>query len=230
MSGRKADRLAWDPHLQDRKEPMKPAILPMFFSILVAGVLARPMKASVFELGAAVTDFGVQDLEGATLSYSTFKGNVTVLAFISTRCPMSNAFNFRMNELYKEFEGRVRFVVINSNVDEPAEEVRRHAERMGYDFPVYKDADSVVADLFGAKATPDTFVVDQKGIVRYHGFIEDAANPERTKNHALRLAIEAVLQNKDVPTPETHSIGCAIRRTRPLNRLAGFPDAHGLNK
>jgi peroxiredoxin len=192
---------------------MKPGIPPILLSILVAGILTQPMNSSVFDLGAAVSDFTVQDLHGGSLGYSALKGNVTVLAFISTRCPMSNAFNFRLNELYNEFAGRAKFVVINSNVDESTDEVRRHAEKMGYDFPVYKDPDSVVADLFGAKATPDTFVLDQKGVVRYHGFIEDAANSERTKNRALRLAIEAVLQNKDVPVPETHSLGCAIRRT-----------------
>jgi peroxiredoxin len=161
-----------------------------------------------------VSDFAVLDLNGHTVKYSRLKGRVTVVAFISTRCPMSNAFNSRLNALYNDFESRVKFIVVNSNTNETLEEVRHHAQNMGYDFPVYKDVNNAMADLLGARATPDTFVIDQQGIVDYHGYIEDAPNPERAKNHALRLAIEAVLQDKPVPIPETHSLGCAIRRAR----------------
>lgn len=154
-------------------------------------------------------------MKGETKHYATLKGNVTVVAFSSTRCPISNAFNSRINGLYNEFAGRVRFIVINSNANESMDEVRLHAERVGYDFPVYKDVGNVAADIFRARSTPDTFVVDQNGVIRYHGQIEDAPNPERAKSHMLRLAIEAVLQNQPVPVPETHSFGCAIKRARP---------------
>jgi hypothetical protein len=85
---------------------------------------------------------------------------------------------------------------------------------MGYDFPVYKDVDNVIADLLGATSTPDAFVIDRAGLVQYHGYIEDAPNPERAKNRGLRLAIEAVLNEKPVLNRETHSLGCAIRRVK----------------
>jgi alkyl hydroperoxide reductase subunit AhpC len=127
---------------------------------------------------------------------------------------MSNAFNARINSLYKELAGRsVRFFVINANSNESIEEVRRHAVSVGYDFPVYKDVNEVVADLFGAVATPEAFVVDENGMVRYHGIVEDGANPERTTMRPLRSAVEALLQHKEVPVPETHGRGCAIRRS-----------------
>lgn len=158
--------------------------------------------------------FKLQDLSGNTVAYSTLRGDVSVVAFISTRCPISNAFNFRLNELYNEFKGQVRFIVINSNANEPLDEVRHHAQNMGYDFPIYKDANNIVADLFGARATPDTFVIDRNGLVQYHGGIEDSPNSERAKNHWLRVALGAVLEGKPVAMPETHSLGCAIRRVR----------------
>jgi alkyl hydroperoxide reductase subunit AhpC len=95
---------------------------------------------------------------------------------------MSNAHNHRMNTLYTEFAGRVKFIFVNSNSNESVVEVREHARAAEFDFPVFKDVDNRVADLFGAQATPDMFVLDSSETIRYHGYIDDAPNPERVKN------------------------------------------------
>ena len=190
------------------------AAKPIFFALLMAQIAARPIDPQTVASRARLSDLAVLDLSGHAMRYSKLSGKVTVVAFISTRCPMSNAFNSRLNALYNEFENRVKFVAVNSNANESLDEVRRHAQNIGYDFPVYKDVNNAMADFLGARATPDTFVIDREGTVAYHGYIEDAPNPERARNHALRLAIEAVLQHRRVLMPETHSLGCAIKRTR----------------
>lgn len=159
-----------------------------------------------------ITRFTVEDPGGRPTTYSASKGKVAVVVFVSTRCPISNAFNFRLNALYNDFSREVAFLVIDSNVNESAEEIRTHARAMEYDFPVYRDIANQAADALGAKATPDSFVIDRNGRVSYHGYIEDGLNPQRTTNPALRLAIEAALDNRPAPTPETHARGCAIRR------------------
>ena len=156
----------------------------------------------------------MQDTAGRKITYSKFKGKVTAVVFVSTRCPISNAFNFRLNALYKEFTSSVRFLVLDPNVNESLEEIRTHSANMEYDFPVYKDGGNAIADLLGAKATPDSFVIDRSGLVSYHGYIEDSPNPQRAKVQALRLAIEAALQNRPAALPETHARGCAIRRAQ----------------
>jgi len=159
-----------------------------------------------------VGDFSLIGMDGRTVNYSGLKGNVTVLIFFSTRCPMSNAFNYRRNKLYNDFKDRAKFIVINSNSNESMQEVRDYARAVEFDFPVYKDSDNVVADRFGVRVTTDTFVLDSFGTIRYHGYLEDSPNPTRAKNQALRLAIEAVLEGKPVAAPETRALGCSIRR------------------
>ena len=163
---------------------------------------------------ARVTDFTLQTMSGGSVRYSSIRGQIVVVIFISTRCPISNAFNSRMNELYLEFGNRVQFLFVNSNANESIDEVREHARTVEYDFQVYKDNDGVVADLFGAEATPDAFLLDSTGTVRYHGYIEDRPNPERAKHQALRAAIQALLAGAPDAVPETHAFGCAIRRAR----------------
>jgi peroxiredoxin len=184
---------------------------------LAAVVLAMTCHAAFaqqFRLGAPISDFTVQDVNRHPLNYKTLKGNVTVVMFFSTRCPISNAFNFRRNTIYKDFKKRVKFIVIDSNSNEPLDEVRTYAKEVGFDFPVYKDVNNEVADRFGVMATTDTFVMDSSGVMRYRGYIEDALNPSRTTKQSLRLAIESVLDGKPVETAETRARGCAIRRTK----------------
>jgi hypothetical protein len=118
--------------------------------------------------------------------------------FFSTRCPISNAFNFRRNTIYRDFNKRVKFIVVDSNSNESFDEVRTYAKEVGFDFPVYKDVNNQVADRFGVMATTDTFVIDAHGVIQYRGYIEDALNPSRTTRRALRLAIESLLDGKPV--------------------------------
>ncbi|MFL6446302.1 MAG: redoxin domain-containing protein [Bryobacteraceae bacterium] len=160
-----------------------------------------------------VQSFSVHGMDGHLKTYKTQGEKVTVVVFVSTRCPISNAFNFRLNTLYTQFSDRVQFAIVDSNVNESNEEISAHAKEMEYDFPVLQDVDNSLADLLGAKSTPDSFVIDRHGVVVYHGYIEDGLNPQRSKDPALRIAIQATLDGLSVAVPETHARGCAIRRT-----------------
>lgn len=183
-------------------------------TVLLATIASYPSESQTLRIGDHVGGFAVQEPSGSTVKYSSGNDKVMVVAFISARCPISNAFNSRLNDLYLEFSKRVEFVVVNSNANESMEVVRRHSVEMGYDFVVYKDIGNAVADLFGAVSTPDTFVVDRKGDLQYHGYIEDSPNPAKSKNRALRLAIEAALVGQPAPIAETHAFGCSIRRSQ----------------
>ena len=157
----------------------------------------------------------LQDASGRPQTYDLFaRGAVTVVVFVSARCPISNAFNFRLNTLYNQFGNEAKFLVIDSNANESLEEIRGHAKAMEYDFPVYRDIDANADDRLGAGYTPQAFVIDRSGRVSYRGYIEDAPNPQRSKNPALRLAIEAALANRPAPIAETHGRGCAIVRKK----------------
>ena len=68
-----------------------------------------------------------------------------------------------------------------------------------------------VARAYGAKTTPDVFVVDADGTLRYRG-APDADYSDPQQNAAwLRGALDAVLEGRD-PTPaETEPVGCSIK-------------------
>src|SRR6202051_5036901 len=101
---------------------------------------------------------------------AAFAQNITVVVFISTVCPVSNSYNLRMKELYRDYAPKgVKFEFLNANQNESQVEVEDHARRVGFPFPVSKDSNNVIADRLGAEYTPESFVIDRDGVVRYHG-------------------------------------------------------------
>ena len=182
---------------------------------IAALLLAAAGDAQDFRVGGKVGEFTLTNLQGGPVAYSPASGAITVVLFVSTVCPVSNEYGSRMIDLYSEFSPKgVKFLFVNSNRSEPPAEVEAHARRAGYMFPVYKDVDNVVADKFGAQYTPESFVIDKTGTMRYHGRIDDAKNPARIQQHSLKHAIEAVLSGDVVDPAETRALGCTIKRVR----------------
>lgn len=178
---------------------------------LSAGILC----AQEFKVGSHVSDFQVRDLDGKPVAFSSLKGPITVVTFIATECPVSNSYNQRMSDLYRDYTAKnVKFIFINANRTEPAGEVRDHAKRVGFPFAVYKDPDNLLADRFNAQVTPESFVIDSSGIIRYHGSIDDNMNESQVRTRRLRAALDALLAGQPVPQTETKAFGCTIKRIR----------------
>jgi peroxiredoxin len=187
--------------------------LPMV--VLLA--LGAAAEASTPPVGSAAPPFALPAADGSgvvRLAEEVARHPATVVMFISTRCPYSNGYNDRMERLDKDYASRgVRFLGVNSNVNEPSSEVVSHARLHGFTFAVLKDDASRVADLYGASHTPEIFVVDRSGVLRYHGRIdENAQDAAGVKSPDLRNALEALLAGRPVPAAETKAFGCSIKR------------------
>jgi thiol-disulfide isomerase/thioredoxin len=181
-------------------------------SLAALGMLAQ---AQEFKLGGKVTDFAVADLDGKSLGFAALRGPVTVVTFVSTTCPVSNAYNDRMSAVYRNYAAKgVKFVFVNANRNESAANVREHAQSVGFPFSVYKDPENRLADRFDAQVTPESFVIDSDNVIRYHGQIDDSRNESRVHTQALRMALDAVLAGQAPPVAETKAFGCTIKRQR----------------
>jgi len=181
--------------------------------------LGLALMASTASAGVAIGDtlepFALKDAtSGKDVDLKSAAGQkATVLMFIATTCPISNAYNERMAALAKDYSGKgVAFVGINSNKQEPAEDVAAHAKEHGFSFPVLKDLDNVKADEFGARVTPEVFVYDTGWKLRYHGRIDDKKEVSEVSSKDLSVALDAVLAGKEVAVAETKAFGCSIKR------------------
>ena len=110
----------------------------------------------------------------------------------------------------------VTFIGINSNTQDSITEITGFVARHQISFPMLKDADNAVADLFDAERTPEVFVLDDQRRVRYRGRIDDqylvGKSRDKVRRRDLAVAITELLNGKDVSVPETAAIGCHIGR------------------
>ena len=100
---------------------------------------------------------------------------------------------------------------INSNSTESLEWARSHAAEK-YEFPVLIDKGNVIADKLGANVTPETFYVNEKNVLVYHGAIDNSSSGQEITQNYLRDAVEANLSGKPVTKNRARAIGCSIKR------------------
>lgn len=187
---------------------LRQAIL-MVFTLMVAGM------AGELKPGATAKDFTLKDYNGKphTLSQLAKGKKAVVVIFVSTRCPVSNAYNGRMARLYQSYSGKgVAFVGINSNHRETPADIKAHARKNGLAFPILKDEGNVVADQFGAAVTPEVFVLSPSLKLLYHGRIDDSQREANVKRRDLQKALDEILAGKPVSDPISKEFGCSIRR------------------
>jgi len=161
-----------------------------------------------------VEDFTLQNYDGESYTLSNYKNaKAIVIMYIATRCPVSNAYNERMVELYDDFASNgVVFLGINSNKAEDSEECKEHAEENGFKFPVLKDPGNKIADKYEAQVTPEIFVVNSKLELLYHGRIDNSQKEDNVETQDLRNALNEILDGEDVTVTKTKAFGCTIKR------------------
>ncbi|MCC2670975.1 MAG: resA 3, partial [Armatimonadetes bacterium] len=181
---------------------------------LVLHALAAPTSAPARKLAS----LRLRDDRGGMRSLGEFKERKALaIVFLGTDCPIANSYAPELAALAREYGARgVQVVGVNANPDEPAAAVAQHARAYSLGFPVLKDDKQALADLLGARVTPEAFVLDEAREVRYRGRIDDRYK-SRTKSgsagvHDLREALDAVLAGKPVKVAEVPAFGCAIAR------------------
>ena len=166
------------------------------------------------EVGGAVAEFTLTDLNGQPQTLAGLRGEKgTLLIFIATRCPYSNAYNQRMEALHRDYAARgIRVIGINPNRTENAEEVRNHAGENDLTFTILKDDSNRVADYFGASVTPEAYLLDTGNVLRYHGRLDADHDQPELNSQELRAALDALLNGSAIANPGKKAFGCTIKR------------------
>src|SRR5688572_16259588 len=186
--------------------------------VLFLSLVLASSSTWALNIGAAAPDFSLTGTDGKEygLAKSLKENDAAIVIFVATKCPYSNAYNERYNDMIATFKKKapkkVAFLAINSNMTEPMEEVKAHAAEKKFTFPVLKDDNYKVADLYSAEKTPEAFLVGKNGKVLYHGRIDDDSEGKNIKSRDLMAAIDQVLAGKEVKVKETRSFGCSIKR------------------
>jgi len=194
-------------------------VFALLFALASAAFVQRAVRAgdtptSGAVIGQPIADFTLPDTDGKKQSLASLKGkNGTVFIFIATRCPVSNAYNTRMEKVWQDYKARgINVVGINSNWSEPTGQVKAHADENHLTFKILKDDGNKVADQLGAAVTPEAYLLDAAGKLVYHGRIDNSRNGDAISSNDLRDAMDDVLAAKPVAKTEAKAFGCTIKR------------------
>jgi peroxiredoxin len=180
-------------------------------------------------IGKRIDGFSLHDQHGKVHQLSDYQGSkAIVVAFLGIECPLAKLYGPRLEQLAAEYgEQGVTVLAIDSNRQDSVTELGSFAKRHKLTFPLLKDPDNRVADMFAAQRTPEAYLLDSDGVIRYFGRIDDQYGQHLGENgkrisyqlteprrRDLAVAIDELLAGKSVSEPLTEAVGCLIGRVR----------------
>jgi len=175
-------------------------------------------------IGAPAPDFTLVDSNGTEQSLSDYLGQRVVLEWTNHGCPYVGKHygTGNMQSLQREVtEAGVAWLSIISSAPGrqgyvSGEEANNlTATRGAYPTAVLFDPDGHVGHAYDARTTPGMYVIDEAGILRYMGAIDDQPTARRSSvegaNNYVREALADLDAGREVQIAETQQYGCSIK-------------------
>jgi peroxiredoxin len=166
----------------------------------------------VIGIGDTAPEFELPDTDGEAQALQT----PAVVIFTCNHCPYALAWHDRLLDVARDYPN-VHFYAINPNDAEryPRDSLEAMKERVrrdeGWPMPYLHDEAQEVARAYGAKTTPDVFLVDAPGALRYRGAPDPNHQDPSLNASWLRDALDSVLAGGEVARPETDPVGCSVK-------------------
>lgn len=147
-------------------------------------------------------------------SYPSCAGMVIV--FTTNNCPYDDYYRSRLSKISQSYQDRVPVLLVNSSPD-PAD-TKENMVKKGkqLNLPYLADKDQSLMASLDARKSPEAFLLKNEGgkfSVVYRGAIDDNAQVEADVRHSyLRDAIDIMLTNQKIQTPEVRPVGCNLKK------------------
>ena len=145
------------------------------------------------------------------------KSKSVVVVFTCNSCPYAVDVENRLIALHEKYSTKgVSLIAINVNKvdDDLMPAMREKADEKGFQFAYLFDETQKIAKDFGAKYTPEFFVINGDRRVVYMGAMDDSPDGKNVSRRYVESAVDAVLSGKTPEVTETVPIGCRIRMER----------------
>jgi peroxiredoxin len=174
--------------------------------------------------GAQAPAFSVRDASGATRTLTEFRGRTIILEWTNNACPYVRKHYDAgaMQALQREAtaDGAVWLQVISSapgeqgHLDGPGALARVRADNAAPTAALL-DPTGVMGRAYGARNTPQMFIIGPDGRVLYQGAIDDrpSARPQSLEgaNNYVRAALADLEAGRPVRVAETTPYGCTVK-------------------
>jgi len=199
-------------------------------AFLILGALSASATANLSaqmrdpEIGAAAPTFTLTDTNGQEHSLSDYAGKWVVLEWLNYGCPFVKKHygSGNMQKLQTEYgeRGITWFSVVSSapgkqGYYEPDDMNAVNAEQGNMAAAVLLDPDGTVGMAYGAKTTPQMYLISPEGILLYNGAIDDTPTSRVSDiegaNNYLVQALREAMSGQPVSQPTTQPYGCSVK-------------------
>lgn len=192
---------------------VSPFILAATLAVLPEAWAAKPSER--------VENFTLLDHLGESHELYYYS-DTKALAFMvqGNGCPISRNAWPRFRELRDEYaEKGVKFMMINSNLQDHRASINREAEQFGIDVPILIDEAQIIGESLGLIRTGEVFIVNPEDwTMSYRGSLDDrltyGAQKATANQHYLKDALDDLLAGVPVRTASTDAVGCLINFPR----------------
>lgn len=158
-------------------------------------------------------------MNGQTISLDTYPScQGMLLIFTSNQCPYDEHYRARIARLAESYQERVPVLLVNSHPEaaESPENMAAKGRSLNLRMPYLEDKAQVLMTKLSVKKSPEAVLLKNDGgkfMVVYRGAIDDNAQVEGdVRRHYLRDAIDIMLNNQKIETPEVRPVGCNLRK------------------
>jgi thiol-disulfide isomerase/thioredoxin len=209
---------------------------PVCIALLLSAFVTRfNNEYETLKIGSAAPDFNLISVDEKSYNLASFKNaQVLVVIFTCNHCPTAQAYEDRIIKLTSDYANKnVAVVAIMPNdpsclrldeldfsdLGDSYAEMKIRAKEKKFNFPYLYDGETETASkAYGPIATPHVFVFDSERKLRYEGRIDDVENPFRSPQSTdARNAIDALLNNREVPVKTTKVFGCSVKWSEKKN-------------
>jgi thiol-disulfide isomerase/thioredoxin len=197
-----------------RKTFLSLAVLALVASPAFAGKYNKAVSAN--DKAPAFADIPAATKTGAdtTLNLSEIKDPVVVLVFLGNHCPVVQAYEDRLIDFTKDYEGKgvkVVGVCVNDMDSDRLPAIKTYMKEKGSNYVYGYDQSGQIGKAYGATNTPQFFVLDKDRSIKYLGAMDDSQREEKVTKTYLRDAVDAVLKGDSPEVSETRPVGCNIK-------------------
>jgi peroxiredoxin len=191
--------------------------LTTLFTLLFAAELLFAGKYNdTLSIGDPAPEWtGLPGVDGKMHGLADLKDKkVVVLFFTCNSCPAAIDYEDRIIQFTKKYvTSSVAVVGINVNTieEDRLPKMKERARLRQFNFPYLFDETQKVGRSYGARYTPEFFVLNKDRKVTYMGAMDDKDLAEKVTQRYLESAVESALQDREPTVSETLGRGCMIR-------------------
>ena len=178
------------------------------------------------EIDSKAPNFELTDTYGNEVSLESFKGKKVVLEWTNHGCPFVakhyKTKNMQSTQELAKSEDVVWLSIISSAPGTQGYVTKEEANeltttREASPEHVLLDPTGKAGILYSAKTTPHMYVINEEGVLKYQGAIDDAGGRGfmfkdlLEANNYVKIAIKELNQGKNISNPVTKPYGCSVK-------------------